>query len=112
MPVPVRGTVVGEVGSELVMVRVPGREPVMAGVKVMVTVQVWAGARVAVAQGDGDGVIAGDGEGEGRDGGGAGIGDRRRERLSEEPMPTLPKARVGWGELEVGLEAGAGEGGE
>ena len=51
MPVPVRGTMVGEAGSELVRVREPGREPVAVGVKVRVRVQVWPGVRVVRAQG-------------------------------------------------------------
>ena len=50
-PVPVRGTMVGELASELVMVRVPVRGPRVVGVKVMVAVQVALGARVVVVQG-------------------------------------------------------------
>jgi len=51
MPVPVRGTRVGELGSELVTVRVPGRLPRAVGVKVTVAVQVAPAAKVLVGQG-------------------------------------------------------------
>jgi hypothetical protein len=50
-PVPVRGMSVGELGSELVMVRVLLRGPRVVGVKVMVAVQVALGARVVRVQG-------------------------------------------------------------
>ena len=51
MPVPVSGTVSGELESELVTVRVPGRAPVVVGVKVTVTVQLPPGFSVLTAQG-------------------------------------------------------------
>mgnify|MGYP001552170482 FL=1 len=50
-PVPVRGRVVGEEGSELVTVRVPVRWPRTAGVKVMTTAQLAPGASAVVLQG-------------------------------------------------------------
>ena len=50
-PVPVRGTSVGELASELAMVRVPVRGPRVVGVKVMVTGQLEPGVRVVVEQG-------------------------------------------------------------
>ena len=43
--------VAGELGSELVMVRVPVRAPVAVGVKVTVTEQLAPAARVVTAQG-------------------------------------------------------------
>ena len=49
-PVPVSGMKVGELGSELVRVRVLLRGPRAVGVKVMVAVQVASGARVVVVQ--------------------------------------------------------------
>jgi hypothetical protein len=50
-PVPVRGTRSGVVPSELVMVRVPERGPMMVGVKVTVTGQLAPGTRAESAQG-------------------------------------------------------------
>ncbi len=50
-PVPVRGTASGELESELVMVRVPGRAPRVVGVKVMVTEQLVPAVSVASAHG-------------------------------------------------------------
>ena len=50
-PEPVRGIVAGELGSELVTVRVPVRWPRTAGVKVMTTAQLAPGARAVVLPG-------------------------------------------------------------
>ena len=50
-PVPVRGTMSGEVVAELVMVRVPGRAPRVVGVKVTVMRQLAPGASVVRVQG-------------------------------------------------------------
>jgi hypothetical protein len=50
-PVPVRGRRVGELGSELEMVRVLLRWPRAVGVKVMVAVQEALGPRVMGLQG-------------------------------------------------------------
>ena len=50
-PLPVSSTVSGEVGSELVTVSEPGREPIADGVKVTVSEQLWPGASVASAHG-------------------------------------------------------------
>ena len=51
IPEPVRGTVIGELGSELVIVRLPVRAPVAVGVKAMVTAQLAPGASVDAEQG-------------------------------------------------------------
>ena len=45
-PMPVSGTLMGRVESEVAMARVPVRVPVWVGVKVICSVQVAAGARV------------------------------------------------------------------
>jgi hypothetical protein len=50
-PVPVRGMMSGEVASELVMVRVPGRAPRVVGLKVTVAAQLAPGASVSRCRG-------------------------------------------------------------
>ena len=50
-PVPVRGTAIGELGSELVTVKVPVRVLVAVGVKVIVIAQLAPGSREFELQG-------------------------------------------------------------
>ena len=51
VPLPVSGTAAGEVGSELVTVRVPARGPAAVGEKAMVTEQLAPAASVVNTQG-------------------------------------------------------------
>lgn len=51
MPVPLSGTMRGELASEHGIVRLPVREPVVAGVKVTVTEQLAPGASEVLVQG-------------------------------------------------------------
>ena len=46
-PVPLRLTVVGELGALLVMETLPGSEPAVVGAKVTVNVALWPAAMVA-----------------------------------------------------------------
>jgi hypothetical protein len=51
IPFPLRGMMPGELGSELVMVRLPVSGPSPVGLNVMVAVQLAPGARVDVLHG-------------------------------------------------------------
>ena len=91
MPLPLSGTRFGEVEAELRMVRVPGRAPMVEGVKVTVMAQVSPAARVAVRQGTVMAKSLVGTESERLVTGALPVLERVKVRLAGEPTAMLPK---------------------